>query len=464
MMDKINLDDTIVAISTPIGEGGIGIVRLSGRDSIKIADRMFRSKDGKSVSGYESYTTHYGFIYNGAGEIDEVILTVMKAPRSYTKEDIVEINCHGGIVPLKEVLELSLKHGARLAQPGEFTKRAFLNGRIDLIEAEAVLDIIRAKTDLSLKYAMKQLEGGLSKRINLLKEKILDILADVEASIDFPEEDIDFSSDETQLKNIDSILNELNLLIDESKTGIILREGILAVICGKPNVGKSTLLNTLLKKERAIVTPVPGTTRDTIEESINIKGMQLRLVDTAGITETDNPVEIEGITRTKKYVEDADIILFLLDNNTPLEGDDAKIANLIEGSKNALVIINKIDLEPKLNLEKINEILPNRSIIKTCAKGGAGISDLEDEIAKLVFKGGVISSDEAIITNARHRDALVRTKDALIEAKEDTVNDKGAEFISIDIREALDSIGIIIGEVYTEELLERIFSKFCVGK
>lgn len=463
-MDKVNLDDTIVAISTPIGEGGIGIVRLSGKASLQIVDRIFKSKSGRSVFEYKSFTTHYGFIYDGNTRIDEVILTIMKAPYSYTREDVVEINCHGGIVPLKEVLELTLREGARLAQPGEFTKRAFLNGRIDLIEAEAVLDIIRAKTDLSLKYAMKQLEGGLSERINLLKEKILDILASIEASIDFPEEDIDFSSDETLLKDIDDILNELNLLIDESKTGIILRGGLLAVICGKPNAGKSTLLNTLLKKERAIVTPVPGTTRDTIEESVNIKGVQIRLVDTAGVTETDDPVEIEGITRTKRYVEDADIVLFLLDNNTPFEEDDVKIGNLIKDSKNVLVIINKIDLEQRLSLEKINEILPNRSIINISAKEGIGISDLENEIAKLVFNGSVISSDDAIITNARHRDSLIKTKNALIDAKRDIVNGKGPEFISIDIREALDSIGIIIGEVYTDQLLERIFSKFCIGK
>ncbi|MBM3252814.1 MAG: tRNA uridine-5-carboxymethylaminomethyl(34) synthesis GTPase MnmE [Candidatus Omnitrophica bacterium] len=463
-MAKINIDDTIVAISTPIGEGGIGIVRLSGKDSLKIANRIFKSKSGKSIFEYESFTTHYGFIFDCERQIDEVILTIMKAPYSYTKEDAVEINCHSGIVPLREVLELTLKEGARLAEPGEFTKRAFLNGRIDLIEAEAVLDIIKAKTDLSLKYAMKQLEGGLSKRINLLKEGVLDVLANIEASIDFPEEGLDFLTNETLVKNIDNILSELDLLINESKTGVILREGLLVVICGKPNVGKSTLLNTLLKKERAIVTPVPGTTRDTIEESINIKGIQLRLVDTAGITETEDLIEIEGIARSKKYIEDADIILFLLDNGTRLEEDDMKIANLIKDSKNVLVVINKMDLEGKLETEKINEILPDKSIMKICAKDGTGIKELKEELARLVFSGSVISSDEAIVTNARHRDALIRTKEALIEARKDMLNGRGSEFIYINIREALDFIGIIIGEVYTEELLERIFSKFCIGK
>jgi tRNA modification GTPase len=463
-MAKMSFDDTIAAISTPIGEGGIGIVRLSGKGSIEIADKIFKSKSGKSVFECNTFTTHYGFVFDGARRVDEVILTIMKAPRSYTKEDVIEINCHGGIVPLGEVLKIAVTEGARLAEPGEFTKRAFLNGRINLLEAEAVLDVIRAKTDLSLKFAMRQLNGDLSKKISALREKIINILASVEASIDFPEEDINFQEDNALIDSIENVIGELDSLIRESDTGVILREGLLAVICGKPNVGKSTLLNALLRRERAIVTPIPGTTRDTIEESVNIKGIQIRLVDTAGITETENLVELDGISRTKKYIEDADIVIFLLDNSTPLQDDDVEIANLIRRSSNALVIINKMDLKERLKTEKINDILQDKSIIKICAKDKTGIRELEEEIAKFVFNGRVISCEEAIVTNARHRDALVKAREALLDAKKDLLNKTGAEFISVTIRESLDAVGIIAGEVYTEELLDSIFSQFCIGK
>ncbi len=458
------LEDTIAAISTPMGEGGIGIVRLSGKDSIRIADKIFRAKSTRKVIDIKTFTTSYGFIFENDRRIDEVILTVMKAPLSYTKEDIVEINCHGGIVPLREVLELTIREGARPAEPGEFTKRAFLNGRIDLLKAEAVLDVIRAKTDLSLKFAVRQLEGRLSERINSIKEKILDIQANLEVAIDFSDEDIEFRQYELLIKGVEGVISEVDTLVRESDFGIISKDGVLAVICGKPNTGKSTLLNTLLKKDRAIVTSIPGTTRDTIEELLNIKGIQVRIVDTAGVTETKDPIEQEGISRTKRYLDDADIAILLLDNSTLLNDDDMRMIELLKEQKNLIVAINKIDLANQLDINKAKKVLPERRTVKICAKDASRISELEEEIVDIVLSGKVIVSDEAIITNARHRNALLKTKESLFEAKEDLVSKKSEEFISVNVKEALDQIGTITGEVCSEELLDKIFSEFCIGK
>ena len=360
-MGNIGLDDTIAAISTPIGEGGIGIVRLSGRDSLKFADKIFISKDGKKPSGFKTYTVHYGHIVEKskgksqkAKVIDEVILTVMRAPRSYTKEDVVEINCHSGIAPLKKILDLCLINGARLAEPGEFTKRAFLNGRIDILQAEAVLDIIKAKTELSLRSALNNLEGLFSKKINEIREKLIDIYARMEASIDFSEEDLRGVRKENIFKKLKMIKNEVEKLVSDSNQGRILRQGIKTVICGSPNVGKSSLMNAILKESRSIVTPIPGTTRDTIEEIVNINGIPVMLVDTAGITDTDHLVEKEGIRRSRIYLENADLVLLVLDWSRRLNKDDLAIIKKIrDNNKEAVVAINKTDLKKKLDIKKI---------------------------------------------------------------------------------------------------------------
>jgi len=464
-MKRTNPNDTIVAISTPVGEGGIGIVRLSGRDVFGIADKIFLPKDGLKPSQFKTYTTHYGHIMDSATQkiIDEVILTVMRSPKSYTKEDIVEINCHGGIVPLKKILELVVGMGARVAEPGEFTKRAFLNGRIDLLQAEAVLDVIRSKTEAGLEAALSQLRGGLSDTINEVKNDIMNSYVHIEASIDFPDEDINVQDSRKLSEQMTAVIDKMQNLLKTSEKGKILRQGLSAVICGKPNVGKSTLMNLLLKENRVIVTPIPGTTRDIVEETINIDGIPLKIADTAGIAESLDAVEKEGVRRSHEYIKGADIVLFLMDNSRKLTAEDKAIIDMIKDKK-AVVIINKIDLPKKLKLDEIIDDLRNKKRVEVSATKGTHLDLLEKAISNMVWSGEVIQHNQPFITNVRHSDALKKAYKYIKQAKGSLEKKLSPEFVALDVKEALDALGEIVGESIGKDLLNRIFGEFCIGK
>lgn len=457
-------EDTICAISTPIGEGGIGIVRISGKDAILIADKIFFPKINKKLSALPSHTIHYGEIMDDSKEkIDEALVSIMKAPNTYTKEDVVEINCHGGALPLKKVMELVVKNGARIAEPGEFTKRAFLNGRIDLSQAEAVIDIINSKTDDSLRLAVNQLSGILSKKVNAIREELISIIASVEASIDFVDEDIEFISRHEMGKRIKKAVDEIEALITTADEGRIYKEGIATAIIGRPNVGKSSLLNALLKEERAIVTPVPGTTRDVIEEWVNIKGMPLRILDTAGIRHTEDIVEIEGVKRSRAAIKSADLILLLIDGSVKLNEEDKSLIEEV-GNKRLIVLLNKSDLPPLVKKNDIEKALPEKEIVSISALTGEGIDRLRSVIHGLLFKGRITAGERPIITNLRHKTALEKTKKALETLEGSLKNEMSEEFLAVDLRGALNALGEITGETATEDILNRIFEEFCVGK
>jgi len=460
-MINYNLTDTIAAISTGVGESGIGIVRISGKGALAIADKIFLSKDKKKPSSFKAYTVHYGWITKGRKTIDEVILTVMRAPRSFTKEDIVEINCHGGIVAIRDVLEFVLENGARLAQPGEFTKRAFLNGRIDLTQAEAVLDIIRAKTDSALKIGIQQLKGALSDEIKKIRKDLLDTLSCLEANIDFLDEDLSISDLEHCGQNLEAINKRFTELLDTSGCGRIMREGINVVICGKPNVGKSSLLNALLKQERAIVTPIAGTTRDTIEEIIDIKGIPVKIIDTAGLLEPRDLIEKKAILRSKKYIDAADLILILFDGSKRLTEEDEVLINKFK-KKTAVAIINKIDLKQKIN--KDNLLKKFVHLIEMSAKKPKNINLLEKKIADLVYKGKVAGCESVVVSNLRHIEALKPAQKLIAEATKSLDNKLSPEFIAQDIKDALIYIDELLGKKFSEDLLDKIFSEFCIGK
>ncbi|MFA5144784.1 MAG: tRNA uridine-5-carboxymethylaminomethyl(34) synthesis GTPase MnmE [Candidatus Omnitrophota bacterium] len=460
-MIKYDINDTIAAVCTPIGEAGIAIVRISGKDALTIADRIFTSKSNKKPSAFKTYTTHYGWIIDQslkAGFVDEVILTVMRAPKSYTKEDVVEINCHGGIVAMRRVLGLVLENGARIAEPGEFTKRAFLNGRIDLAQAEAVLDIIRAKTDSALRTGAEQLKGVLSNQINQIRVILLDVLSILEADIDFPEEGLDPARNISQkLCQLDYRLKEM---LKDSKRGRILREGIHVVVCGRPNVGKSSLLNALLKQERSIVSPIPGTTRDTIEEIIDIRGIPVRIVDTAGIIKPRDLVEKEAVRRSRRYMELADLVILLFDGSRRLSKDDIALARKLKG-KPVIAVINKIDLKQKLDKEKI--LKKFKCVIDISAKRLKNIDLLEDALVKLVYNGKIVCPEPALVSNFRHIEALKEAQRFVAEAA--VLNNKlSLEFTAQDIKDALSCIDEILGRRLSGDLLDKIFSKFCIGK
>lgn len=457
-------EDTICAISTPIGDGGIGIVRISGKDAILIADKIFFPKRNKKLSALPSHTIHYGEIRDDSKEkIDEALVSIMKAPNTYTKEDVVEINCHGGAVPLKRVMELVIKNSARLAEPGEFTKRAFLNGRIDLSQAEAVIDIINSKTDDSLRLAVNQLSGILSKKVNAIREELISIIASVEASIDFVDEDIEFISRYEMGKRIKRAVDEIETLITTADEGRIYKEGIATAIIGRPNVGKSSLLNALLKEERAIVTPVPGTTRDVIEEWVNIKGVPLRILDTAGIRHTEDIVEIEGVKRSREAIKSADIILLLIDGSVKLNEEDKGLMEEVMDKK-LIVLLNKSDLPSLVKKDDIEKALPEKEIVTISALTGEGVDRLRSVIHGLLFKGRITAGERAIITNLRHKTALEKTKKALETLEGSLKNEMSEEFLAVDLRGALNALGEITGETATEDILNRIFEEFCVGK
>ncbi len=484
MRQYYNLSDTIAAVATPLGESGIGIVRISGKEALAVADKIFVSKDRQKPSSFKTYTVHYGWIVNpfsssrvlefsGLGSrtheltnsrteiIDEVILTVMRTPRSYTREDIVEINCHGGIVAMRAVLDLVLENGCRLAEPGEFTKRAFLNGRIDLSQAEAVLDIIRAKTDAALKIGTAQLKGVLSHQINNVSESLLEVLSILEANIDFPEDGIETVNLKQILEKLTKINNTFKNILESAGCGRIIREGIHVVICGKPNVGKSSLLNALLRQERSIVTAVAGTTRDTIEEVIDIKGTPVKIVDTAGILEPRGLIEKKAVQRSKRYIDLADLIILLFDGSKRLSKEDSLLIGKLK-KKTLIVAINKIDLKQRIKRDKIFEKF-NR-VIEISAKKNRNINLLEEEIASLIYKGKVPVTESILVSNLRHITAIKEAQKSIAEALDSLDNRLSVEFVAQDIKDALSHLDEISGKKSPEDLLDRIFSEFCIGK
>ncbi|BBM50993.1 tRNA uridine-5-carboxymethylaminomethyl(34) synthesis GTPase MnmE [Leptotrichia wadei] len=454
------LFDTIAAISTPKGEGGIAIIRISGDKSFEILDKIFVKKNPNANLGF--YKLNYGFIKDGEKTVDEVMAVRLKAPKSYTCEDIVEINCHGGTLVSEKVLELVLRNGARHAESGEFTKRAFMNGRIDLSQAEAVMDIIQGKTEKSVSLSLDQLRGDLRDKVNQFKKALLDITAHVNVVLDYPEEGIDDPLPAELRNNLEKVYEEANRLIDSYDTGKKIKEGIKTVIVGKPNVGKSTLLNALLHEERAIVTHVAGTTRDVIEEIINIKGVPLVLVDTAGIRKTDDIVENIGVEKSKQFIGKADLVLLVLDASKELENEDIEVINQIkENKKKVIVLLNKIDLNKKINLAGHN--LEN--IVEISAKDNIGIEDMQEKIYSYIVEEDVEnSSEKLIITNIRHKTALEKTKDAIKNIFETIDMGLPMDLISVDLKEALDSLSEITGEISSEDILDHVFGNFCVGK
>ena len=454
------LFDTIAAISTPKGEGGIAIIRISGDKSFEILDKIFVKKNPNANLGF--YKLNYGFIKDGEKTVDEVMAVRLKAPKSYTCEDIVEINCHGGTLVSEKVLELVLRNGARHAESGEFTKRAFMNGRIDLSQAEAVMDIIQGKTEKSVSLSLDQLRGDLRDKVNQFKKALLDITAHVNVVLDYPEEGIDDPLPAELRNNLEKVYEEANRLIDSYDTGKKIKEGIKTVIVGKPNVGKSTLLNALLHEERAIVTHVAGTTRDVIEEIINIKGVPLVLVDTAGIRKTDDIVENIGVEKSKQFIGKADLVLLVLDASEELENEDIEVINQIkENKKKVIVLLNKIDLNKKINLAGHN--LEN--IVEISAKDNIGIEDMQEKIYSYIVEEDVEnSSEKLIITNIRHKTALEKTKDAIKNIFETIDMGLPMDLISVDLKEALDSLSEITGEISSEDILDHVFGNFCVGK
>lgn len=454
--------DTIAAISTPLGEGGIGIIRLSGKEAISIVNKIFKSPKGRNLSDVKTHTIHYGFIVDSLTRqrIDEVLVTVMRAPNTYTREDVVEINCHGGYLTLKRILDLVLSQGARLAEPGEFTKRAFLRGRIDLSQAESVIDLIRAKTDQAQKIALEHLSGRLSEKINELRESLMRVCAYVEAYIDFPEEDIDALTEEEITQEINRLKEEIGKLIEGYEEGKIYREGLTTAIVGKPNVGKSSLLNALLMKDRAIVTEIPGTTRDIIEEYLNIKGIPLKIVDTAGIREAHDLVEAEGIKRSLKAVESAELVLLVLDSSQVTDSLDEEIISKIIHKK-VIVVINKKDIK---SIEfHLPESLKDKPAVEISALTGEGIEDLKELIFNTTISGKY-EKEGIVVTKLRHKLSLEKAFESLNNAHESFKNREPLEITAMFLREALNFLGQIVGVVTTEEILNLIFSEFCIGK
>jgi tRNA modification GTPase len=452
--------DTICAVSTPPGEGGIGIIRISGRDAASIASRIFRPRSEMLLETAATHTLHYGRVVDPAsGEtVDEALVSVMRAPASYTREDVVEINCHGGAMPLWRTVALLIAAGARQAGPGEFTKRAFLNGRIDLAQAEAVMDVIRSRTELSLRMANEQLRGGLSSEIATLRDELISLIASVEAGIDFPEEDIETGTGQPLADEISRIGAAVDAALSSFVYGRILREGFAAAIVGRPNVGKSSLLNALLKQDRAIVTEIAGTTRDVLEEYLNISGVLLRILDTAGIRHSHDLVEQEGVRRSLAAIGSADIVLVVLDGSLPLTAEDKRVLEEVR-DKNTIAVINKSDLARKLGvLDR-----PGVQVSLSC-RTGAGLDDLRRAISDSVKQGAAGSQEHIWAVNQRHKTALEQTKVSLERALSSVRTGLSPEFFAVDLRDALDSLGLIIGATYTDDILERIFNEFCIGK
>ena len=455
--------DTIAAIATAMGNSGIGIVRISGDEAVEIADRIFKLKGGKEkLADQKSHTIHYGFICDGEEVIDEVLVMLMKGPRSFTAEDTVEIDCHGGMLVTRRILEAVLKAGARLADPGEFTKRAFLNGRIDLSQAEAVIDVINAKNEYALKSSVGQLRGSVSKRIKDLREKIIFEIAFIESALDDPEH-ISLDGYGEKLMNIvEDMSLELCKLIKSSSNGRVVSEGVKTVILGKPNAGKSSLMNVLVGEDRAIVTDIAGTTRDILEEHIYLQGISLNVVDTAGIRDTDDVVEKIGVTRAMSAAEDADLIIYVVDGSRELDENDYQIMEFIKDRK-AVVLLNKSDLEQVVSIDEIME-KSGHAVIAISAKKESGIDKLEEEIKSLFYEGEIDFNDQVMITNVRHAQALREAYDSILMVKRSIEDEMPEDFYSIDLMNAYEKLGLIIGESVEDDLVNEIFSKFCMGK
>ena len=455
-------DDTIAAVATAMGEGGIGIVRISGENALSILEKVFCSVKNRPT---ENRKLTYGFVTdNFTGEIiDEVMAVYMKAPHSYTAEDVVEIQCHGSIVSLRKILALVLKNGARLAEPGEFTKRAFLNGRLDLSQAEAVIDLVRAKSDKTFDVALSQLEGSFSKKIKEIRSDLVDILVNITVNIDYPDEDIEVITYENLISGLGNVKAKVDSLLATADTGRILREGLNIAIIGKPNVGKSSLMNALLRETRAIVTEIPGTTRDTIEEALTIRNIPVKLTDTAGIRHTDDVIEKIGIEKSKESFNKADLVIFMVDNSRPLDDEDREIIEYI-GDRKVLAVINKTDLENRLDISEIKRKLPNGIFIETSMAREDGISRIEDEIENLVYGGKVKQNDSMMVTNVRHKALLEEASSALRDAASMAGAGEALEFLEIDVNRAYEALGEIIGEAVNEDIINEVFARFCLGK
>ena len=457
--------DTIAAIATAMSNSGIGIIRVSGNESIEIVDHVFKnSKKENSLKRYKSHTIHYGFIYDEDKILDEVMVSVFKSPHSFTTEDTVEINCHGGILVLQKILELLIKNGARLAEPGEFTKRAFLNGRIDLSEAEAVMDVISSQNEMALQSSVKQLQGSVSDKVKELRSEIIYEIAFIESALDDPEH-ISLDGFTERLENkIKFLSSSVDKLLSTAENGKMIREGIRTVIVGKPNAGKSSLLNLLAGEEKAIVTEIAGTTRDIIEENINLKGIHLHIIDTAGIRKSDDIVEQIGVEKAKKYTADADLVIYVLDSSVPLDQNDYDIMEMIR-EKKCIILFNKTDMESLVSFDDLKDKTDDSHImIKISAKENKGIDDFEKAVEKMFFQGKIRENDEVMITNMRHKEALLEVKESLLQVKKSLDAGMPEDFYSIDLMSAYQSLGRIIGEETSEDLVNEIFSKFCMGK
>lgn len=456
--------DTITSISTPMGEGAIGIVRLSGPEAVEIGDKLYKGK--KKLKDVPSHTINYGHIIDPETDevVEEVMISVLRAPKTFTREDIIEINCHGGILTINRILELTMTHGARMAEPGEYTKRAFLNGRIDLSQAEAVMDFIRSKTDRASKVAMNQIEGRLSDLIKQQRQSILEILAQVEVNIDYPEyDDVEDATTEFLLAQSKKIKNEIDQLLETGTQGKIMREGLSTVIVGKPNVGKSSMLNNLIQDNKAIVTEVAGTTRDVLEEYVNVRGVPLRLVDTAGIRDTEDIVEKIGVERSRKALSEADLILFVLNNNEPLTEEDRTLYEVIK-NEDAIVIVNKTDLERRLDIEEVKTMIGDIPLIQTSMLKQEGIDELELQIRDLFFGGEVQNQDMTYVSNSRHISLLKQARQAIQDAIDAAEAGIPMDMVQIDLTRTWELLGEIIGESASDELINQLFSQFCLGK
>ncbi len=457
--------DTIAAVATAMSNSGIGIIRISGDESIAISDIIYRNKSNERVlKNYKSNTIHYGFVYDGDEIVDEVMVSVLKKPKSFTTEDTVEINCHGGIFAMRKVLETVIKNGARPAEPGEFTKRAFLNGRIDLSEAEAVMDIISSKNESALKNSVKQLRGSVHRKVSELRKAIIYEIAFIESALDDPEHISLEGYPDKLYKKVNELSGEIENLLATSENGRIIAEGIKTVIVGKPNAGKSSLLNLLVGEEKAIVTDIAGTTRDVLEEDIKINGISLHIIDTAGIRSTEDIIEKIGVERAVSYLQDADLVIYVVDSSVPLDKNDFDIMKMIKDKK-SIVLFNKTDLNSEISLDELKKFLNNNVIIiKTSTKENTGIEDLEKAVQKLFFSGKIDLDSEIMITNLRHKESLEEALDGLKLVKESLKAYMPEDFYSIDLMNSYLSLGKIIGEEISDDLMNEIFSKFCMGK
>ncbi len=466
-MYQINhLEDTIVAIITPPGIGGIGVVRLSGKDVLKICDQIFFAKNKVLPSTFRNFSVHYGWVINPQQNheiIDEVLLTVMRSPKSYTREDVAEISCHGGTVSVRRILSLAVELGARIAEPGEFTKRAFLNGRIDLTQAEAVLDIVRAKTDAFLQVSLNQLKGNLSVDLESIRESLMKIYVELEAIVNFPEDDVDSLNRAQILNSIEEVYKRIQKLLKTSDHGRVLKEGIKIVLCGRPNVGKSSLLNALLRQKRAIVSDIAGTTRDTLEETAQIKGIPLQLIDTAGILEPRDLIEVEAIDRSRLAINSADLVLLILDGQSDLTDDDRLLIDRVK-DKNTFIVINKCDVTNVLDVSGIQKILPGKKILSVSALKHIGLEDLENTLVNQVWQETPTNWHDTTISNIRHINALKEGANCLNKAVKAMQEGLSVEFVSEEIKSAVNFLDSITGRNIDSDLLEKIFAEFCIGK